>query len=280
MTTETELLVSSQANTTRSQAADHGAVPRSHWGQFRQGFLDMARVCAPTFVLGVIAVTIVASAVGLVLTNVIEDSSIVAFDIDLANTLEASRTPRLTTLTGIGTFFADPLPVAGFWFLAVVVSAVALRSWRPPMLFMIAIGGEKLSYLLTTLVVDRPRPEVETVGKVHVTSAYPSGHVGSAVSLWMALALLIMVLLSGRLDRRAVVVSSIVGLFFAVEVGYSRLYRGHHFFTDVVAGALIGAVWVVIAYKFILAPYLRQRREERHHAPPPASVPANAQVAS
>ncbi|HUP71792.1 MAG TPA: phosphatase PAP2 family protein [Acidimicrobiales bacterium] len=239
----------------------------------------MARVSAPTFVLGVVAVTIVASAVGLILTNVFEDSALVAFDIDLSNTLEASRTPLLTTLTGIGTFFADPLPVAGFWLLAVVVSAVLLRSWRPPMFFMIAIGGEKLSYLLTTLVVDRPRPEVETVGKVHVTSSYPSGHVGSAVSLWMALALLIMTVLSGRLDKRAVVVTTIVGVFFALEVGYSRLYRGHHFFTDVVAGALIGAVWVVIAYKFILAPYLRQRSEERRQSPPPA-VPTNARVAS
>ena len=38
----------------------------------------------------------------------------------------------------------------------------------------------------------------------------------------------------------------VVGAFFAAEVGYSRLYRGHHFFTDVVMGTVIGATWVVI----------------------------------
>lgn len=254
--------------------ADHrgtGAAPRKRG--FRHGFADMARVSAPTFVLGVVAVTVVASAVGLLLTHVLDSTAIVRFDVDLASSLEGSRTPRLTTLTGIGTFFADPLPVAGFWLLAVVVSAVALRNWRPPMLFMIAIGGEKLSYLLTTLVVDRPRPEVETVGKVHVTSSYPSGHVGSAVSLWMSIALLAMTLLGGRLNKRAVIVSTVIGAFFAVEVGYSRLYRGHHFFTDVVMGALIGAVWVVIAYTFILAPYLKQRNRLRTEPSPSTPSP-------
>jgi membrane-associated phospholipid phosphatase len=279
MTTEAELVASSPVNKART-VADRPSVGGSHRGGFLHGFADMARTCAPTYVLGVIAVTIVASAVGLVLTDVVENSALVAFDVDLAKTLEESRTPRLTTLTGIGTFFADPLPVAGFWLLAVVVSAVALRNWRPPMLFMIAIGGEKLSYLLTTLVVDRPRPEVETVGKVHVTSSYPSGHVGSAVSLWAAVALLIMTLLAGRLDKRAVIVTTLVGLFFALEVGYSRMYRGHHFFTDVVMGAVIGAVWVVIAYKFILAPYLAQRNEERRRTSNATSSMTNAEVAS
>src|SRR5687767_5517740 len=203
----------------------------------------MVRHSAPPFVLGVLCVTIAASIVGLLLTHVFENSALVRFDVRLENTLEASRTPLLTTLTGIGTFFSDPLPVAVVWLLAVIISAVALRHWRPPMLFMIAIGGEKLSYLLTTLVVDRPRPEVETVGKVHVTSSYPSGHVGSAISLWATLALLVMTLLSGRLNKRAVIVTVVVGAITAVVVGYSRLYRGHHFFTDVVMGTIIGATW-------------------------------------
>jgi len=236
-------------------------------GRFRHGVADATRHLAPPFVIGVVSVTAFASVVGLLLTHVLEHSAIVRFDVRIAEALEASRTPRLTTLTGIGTFFADPLPVAGFWLLAVIISAVALRHWRPPMLFMIAIGGEKLSYFLSTLIVDRPRPEVETVGKVHVTSSYPSGHVGSAISLWASLALLVMTLIAGRLNKRAVVVAVIVGAFFAAEVGYSRLYRGHHFFTDVVMGAVIGTTWVIIGYNYVLAPYLKERGAPRHEPP-------------
>jgi len=180
-------------------------------GRVRRGLSEMVREAGPPFFLGVIAVTIVASAVGLLLKHVVEDSALVRFDIRLADSLEANRTDLLDRLTGIGTFFSDPLPVAVVWLLAVIVTAVTLRNWRPPMLFMIAIGGEKLSYLLTTLVVDRPRPEVETVGKVHVTSSYPSGHVGSAISLWATLALLLMALHFGRVNKRAAMVAIVVG---------------------------------------------------------------------
>jgi undecaprenyl-diphosphatase len=253
-------------------------------GRFRHGVADAVRHLGPPYVLGVIAVTIVASAVGLLLTHVLDHSALVDFDVRLAETLADHRTSTLTKLTGIGTFFADPIPVAGFWLLAVIISAVALRHWRPPMLFMVAIGGEKLSYFLSTLIVDRPRPQVETVGKVHVTSSYPSGHVGSAISLWASLALLIVALMAGRLTKRGMIVPIIVGAFFAVEVGYSRLYRGQHFFTDVVMGAVIGATWVIIGYRFVLAPYLTERYAARHESPrlesprlgSPPSVPSSA----
>ena len=231
--------------------------------RMRHGLGEMFRRVGPPFVLGIVFVTAVSSAVGLILVHVAESSALVRFDVRLEDTLEANRTALLDRLTGVGTFFADPIPVAVVWLLAVIATAVKFRHWRPPLFFMVAIGGEKLSYLLSTLVVDRPRPEVETVGKVHVTSSYPSGHVGSAISLWAGLALLICTVLVCRLDKRAVVVSSLVAAFFALEVGYSRLYRGHHFFTDIVAGACIGVAWVIIAYRFVLSPYLRERREKR-----------------
>jgi undecaprenyl-diphosphatase len=227
----------------------------------KHGLGQMVRHVGPPFFIGLFVVTAVASVVGLVLKHALEDSALVRFDIWLEDTLEANRTATFDTLTGIGTFFADPLPVAVVWFLAVIVTAIVFRHWRPPLFFMVAIGGEKLSYLLTTLVVDRPRPEVETVGKVHVTSSYPSGHVGSGVSLWAGLALFVFAVIACRLDRRSVVVATIVGLFFALEVGISRLYRGHHFFTDVVMGTVIGTAWVVLSYRFVLAPYLRERRQ-------------------
>lgn len=231
--------------------------------RMRHGFGDMVRHAGVPFVVGVLFVTAIASAIGLLLVHVVDDTPLVRFDVRLEDTLEANRTALLDTLTGIGTFFADPIPVAVAWFAAVIVTAVMFKNWRPPLFFMVGIGGEKLSYLLTTLVVDRPRPEVETVGKVHVTSSYPSGHVGSAVSLWAGLALLICTIIACRLDKRAVVITSLVALFFALEVGYSRMYRGHHFLTDVIAGTCIGVAWVVIAYRFVLGPFIRERREKR-----------------
>ena len=232
---------------------------RSHSSRMHRAVSEIGRQLGPPFFLGVVLVMIVASAIGLLLTHVFEHSALVRLDIRIDKTLEANRTPRLTHLTGLGTFFADPLPVATALFLAVVITSIAVRRWRPPFFLMFAVAGEKLSYYLTTLIVNRPRPPVQTVGQVHVTSSYPSGHVGSAISLWASVALLVMTLIAGRLRPRAVVVAFIVGLFFAAEVGYSRLYRGHHYLTDVLVGAAIGTVWVILAYRVVLAPYLNEK---------------------
>jgi undecaprenyl-diphosphatase len=127
---------------------------------------------------------------------------------------------------------------------------------------MVAIGGEKLSYLITTLIVDRPRPEVETIGKVHVTSSFPSGHVASAVSLYAGVTMLVLVLAAGQLHRQHVWTGVAVGVIFTAIVGYSRMYRGHHFLTDVITGMFIGAAWIVIAYRYVLRPYLDDQRKE------------------
>jgi len=248
----------SEATVARPLAAtkviDHGT---RHTG-FRHGVANAVRDVAPRFLAGVVSVMVIASAIGLLLTHVFEHSALVRLDVRLDNTLAANRTPRLDSLTGVGTFFADPLPVATALLLAIVIAACVVRHWRAPVFLAVAVGGEKLSYYLSTLIVNRPRPQVPTVGQVHVTSSFPSGHVGSAISLWASIALLVMTVVAGRLRTRAVVVALLVGLFFASEVGFSRLYRGHHFLTDVLVGAAIGTVWVILSYRIVLAPYLEE----------------------
>jgi undecaprenyl-diphosphatase len=164
--------------------------------------------------------------------------------------LAQARTHTLDRLTGWGTLPADPLPVAIVWFGAVIVTAVRTKHWRAPSTIMLAVGGEKLSYLLTTLIVRRPRPDVPTIGTRHATSSFPSGHVGSAISLWGSLAFLIVVGLTSR-STRAKVLAVIPVAILAIDVALCRMYRGHHYPTDVVVGAAIGVVWIVFATRIV-----------------------------
>ena len=104
-----------------------------------------------------------------------------------------------------------------------------------------------LSLLLVLIVVDlvlkplvgRPRPFIVLgrsllLGPVPGGASFPSGHSAAAFAgagVW------------GRQGRRG----TILGYIYAVGVGWSRLYLGAHWPSDVVAGAIIGLLLAWLA---------------------------------
>ena len=90
-------------------------------------------------------------------------------------------------------------------------------------------------------MIDRRRPAVPHLDSAPPTSSFPSGHVAAAVALYGALA--VVVCLSSRRGwLRAAAIVLAIGI--AIAVGLSRLYRGMHFPTDVLGGALLSVLWL------------------------------------
>lgn len=58
------------------------------------------------------------------------------------------------------------------------------------------------------------------------------------------------------------VVATAFAIGAPIIVGFSRMYRGFHYPTDVVAGALLGVVWLTTTYHLLLKPLLATRRPE------------------
>ncbi|HVF33171.1 MAG TPA: phosphatase PAP2 family protein [Acidimicrobiales bacterium] len=173
------------------------------------------------------------------------ETTVGRWDLELAQSLEAGRTSVLTRLTGAATVLADSVTVAVLWAAAVVVTAWRTKRWELPSFFLCAIGGEKLTYLVTSLVVSRPRPPVEPLGHVFATHSWPSGHVGAALTLYGGVALAVVV--AGR--RRGLGAAlAVLAVVATLVVAFSRCYRGHHYVSDVVWGALLGAAWLVLAW--------------------------------
>jgi membrane-associated phospholipid phosphatase len=200
---------------------------------------------------GAVAVVVaVTSAVGLLLTHGLDGSPIVAFDRRVAHGLVDHRTALGDRLTGWGTVPSDPIPVALMWLLAMVATYAILRRRGPVLFLLFAVGGEKTSYFLSTLIVRRPRPDVVTIGERHVTSSFPSGHVGSAVSLYGAIATLLVVH-AARRGRPATALAVTLVSILSTVVAVCRMYRGFHFLSDVVAGAIVGAAWIVISGRVV-----------------------------
>jgi membrane-associated phospholipid phosphatase len=101
---------------------------------------------------------------------------------------------------------------------------------------------------LVKLVVYRPRPSADLV---HVlsqlpSSGFPSGHVLEATAFCGFTAFLGYSLLKPGALRIALLV--VLGVFILL-MGLSRIYQGHHWFSDVMGAYLFGSLWLALTIK-------------------------------
>mgnify|MGYP003311756819 CR=1 FL=1 len=113
------------------------------------------------------------------------------------------------------------------------------------------LAGLVFGNLLIKPLIHRPRPcwlyEVQLITKIPSDYSFPSGHAGSA----FAVAVVVFLMCPRKIG--------VPVLVFAFVIAFSRLYVGVHFPTDVLGGALIGAV---IAY-LVCAVY-RRKTGQKH----------------
>lgn len=110
-------------------------------------------------------------------------------------------------------------------------------------LLVVVWGGAIGLYSLAKLLVDRMRPPADLwLTRVRPTASFPSGHATQSLATLLALAL-VSALWPGRARR----VAMAVAVALAIGVGWSRVYLGVHWATDVGAGWLVAAAWLVIS---------------------------------
>ena len=89
--------------------------------------------------------------------------------------------------------------------------------------------------------VERPRPPIEFALIVENNFSFPSGHSIVAVSFFG----LILYFLIKSIKRKSV---QIILLFFGIVlitlIGFSRIYLGVHWTSDVIASYLLGLSWI------------------------------------
>jgi undecaprenyl-diphosphatase len=126
--------------------------------------------------------------------------------------------------------------------LAVAVFLFYRRGWRlSAILLSVSTAG---SILLTTIlkaVFERARPELFDSGYHASFYSFPSGHATVAVGFYGMLTLILAYRLRG-IARWAV---ALCGVVVVLLIGFSRLYLGVHYPTDVLAGYLAALFWVI-----------------------------------
>jgi len=162
--------------------------------------------------------------------------------------LAGHRQNWLNTATHIGTTLAETITVTAIAIVAFIVLRLVTYRWRPSMFVAAALIGEVTIFVSTTLVVDRARPDVHRLDNAPPTSSFPSGHMAASVTLYGSLAILAVLLLRRQWLRTVAVA---IAVAVPLIVGFSRLYRGMHFPSDVLAGALLALIWLTVCVKLI-----------------------------
>lgn len=174
--------------------------------------------------------------------NVVDQDGISAIDQPVLDWSVRMRTPEssrlVTDFTDLGGTVGMPLIAL----LAAVGLAITWRRWTPVVLMAIASAGSLAMTITGKDLAGRARPPQSlAVPPFESSPSFPSGHTLNATVVLGLTAYLLVIWIRKRRWRAVVIV--LLGLLI-VAMGLSRVYLGHHWLTDVIAGWAIGLGWL------------------------------------
>src|SRR5512143_1665874 len=146
--------------------------------------------------------------------------------------------------------------------LILVLYFLYRRFWAGLAMVVIAWAAEGAIWLALSQYYDRARPVFDVAVWHQMTEpGFPSGHSIAAVMCFGLLAYLIVPKISSRFWKAVVIVTA--GLII-LYIGYSRLFVGDHYLTDVLAGYALGIAWSGLVYT--LVEVFAKNRQKRQNA--------------
>lgn len=195
-------------------------------------------------------------AFGAIAYNVQSQGPLVQLDVSLYRDLYAqasSAPPMMIEIMTFGFFWGKELILVALPFLALYF--LHKRFWPELTMLLVGSGGSSLIWRVLNTWFDRPRPEAQ-LGVVVTNPSFPSGHTASAILFYGLLAYLIIPRMPSAFWKWLVGLTALAAILF---VGYSRVYLGGHYLTDVLAGYAQGIAWAGLSYTLI-EKFFAQRR--------------------
>jgi len=149
-------------------------------------------------------------------------------------------------LTPVMIFITD---IVGSVSLPIFVAVLIFYFWRQKQkakiyLVIFGLGGGLIIEMALKMIIGRVRPPVELV--TEITYSFPSGHATMAAIFFAILIYCFKDKIKNLFWRRLYIFANI---FLCLLIGFTRLYLGVHWLSDVVAGLAIGMIWFFIVEK-------------------------------
>ena len=197
-----------------------------------------------TLALGLIPAVLLTLGSAEVYESVVESDGVALLDQPALDAAMAVRSPWLDTAVTGFTNLAGTIGMPVLAGLAMLMLARHWKSWTPVLLIVSAAAGSLLMTVAGKDLFGRTRPPfADAVPPYEYSASFPSGHsLNSVVMAGMVAYLMILRLQS----RRARVLTVAAAAVFALAVGLSRVYLGHHWFTDVLVAWTLGLAWLAV----------------------------------
>jgi undecaprenyl-diphosphatase len=161
------------------------------------------------------------------------------FDAFVRTAVHQFTAPRLTQLMQVFSFLGSVAAVTALCLAAICVSLYFHRARTAALLAITMLGVAALDVTLK-LAFHRPRP-VAFFGATPSSYSFPSGHALGSLCFYGMLAAILSARAHGRGAKFCVWMTAV---FLVGMIGFSRIYLGVHYPSDVIAGYCAAAVWV------------------------------------
>jgi undecaprenyl-diphosphatase len=164
----------------------------------------------------------------------------IGFDASIRDAIHAWASPPLTFAMRGVTWFGSSLCLSGLAALVVCLLVARGRTRAAIVLVVASAGAEALDQVLK-FVFQRARPQAFFDFVHPIGYSFPSGHSIASCCFYGVLAAILAARQPSRALRAAIWT---VAALLALGIGFSRIYLGVHYPSDVLAGYAAALVWL------------------------------------
>lgn len=169
-------------------------------------------------------------------------NKIVDLDFAVEKLVLLGRTEGLNSLFYILTFLGNWIVIAVLFIITVYFLRRNHKNFLLTPFVTTVIGSGVLSIFIKS-VVGRARPTGDVPLYIEKLSSFPSAHAALSLAFFGFLAYCVC---RFRINLIFKIILILVCILVAVLVGYTRVYLGVHYFSDVLAGYLVGLLWILV----------------------------------
>ncbi|MGX7107978.1 phosphatase PAP2 family protein [Facklamia miroungae] len=174
----------------------------------------------------------------------IKENDLVTFDTTIQNWVRNHHSPVLDHIMLFITHSSSALPVL-IIFAFIVYQLYRQKLFDKMRFILVTIPGTMIINTLLKLIFQRNRPDLINLLVEEKFYSFPSGH--AMISSTAVFAIIVLFWQSKHFYKIMA-----VGILYTFFVGYSRIYLGVHYPSDIIGGWIISFAWVILAQKLLL----------------------------